>query len=50
MKTEKVEKLLLNLHDKYEYVILKRNLKQAFNHRLVFKKCIDSLGLRKKFG
>ena len=38
MKTEKVEKLALNLHDKGEYVIHIRNLKQALNHGLVFKK------------
>ena len=38
MKIEKVEKLLANLHDKTEYVILIRNLKQALNHGLVLKK------------
>ena len=38
MKTEKVEKLVANLHDKTEYVIHIRNLKQALNHRLVLKK------------
>ena len=38
MKIEKVEKLVANLHDKTEYVIHKRNLKQALNHRLVLKK------------
>ena len=38
MKIEKVEKLVANLHDKTEYVIHIRNLKQALNHRLVFKK------------
>ena len=36
MKTEKVEKLVPNLHDKTEYVIQIRNLKQALNHGLVF--------------
>ena len=41
MKIEKVEKLVANLHDKTEYVIHIRNLKQALNHRLVFiKKCL----------
>ena len=35
MKIEKVEKLLANLHDKTEYVINLRNLKQALNHELV---------------
>ena len=35
MKIEKVEKLVANLHDKTEYVIHIRNLKQALNHGLV---------------
>ena len=38
MKIEKVEKLVANLHDKTEYVIQIRNLKQVLNHRLVLKK------------
>ena len=38
MKIEKFEKLVANLHDKSEYVIQIRNLKQTLNHRLVFKK------------
>ena len=37
MKIEKSEKLVANLHDKTEYVIHIRNLKQALNHRLVLK-------------
>ena len=37
-KTEKVEKLVANLHDKTEYVIHIRNVKQALNHGLVLKK------------
>ena len=37
-KIEKVKKHLVNLHDKTEYVISIRNLKQALNHRLVLKK------------
>ena len=32
MKIERVEKLPANLHDKTEYVIHMRNLKQALNH------------------
>ena len=36
MKIEKVEKLVINLHDRNEYVIDKRKLKQALNHGLVF--------------
>ena len=31
MKIEKVEKLVTNLHDKTEYVIPIRNIKQALN-------------------
>ena len=38
MKIEKVEKLVANLHDKTEYVIHIRNLKQALKHGLVLKK------------
>ena len=38
MKIEKVEMLVANLHDKIEYVIHIRNLKQALNCELVFKK------------
>ena len=38
MKFERVEKLVPNLHDKTEYVIHIRNLKQALNHGLVLKK------------
>ena len=38
MKLEKVEKLVASLHDKTEYVIHIRNLKQALNHGLVLEK------------
>ena len=38
MNIEKVEKLVTNLHDKTEYVIHIRNLKEALNHGLIFKK------------
>ena len=38
MNIEKVEKLIANLHDKNEYVIHIRNLKQTLNHGLVLKK------------
>ena len=38
MKIQKVKKLVANLHDKTEYVIYIQSLKQALNHRLVFKK------------
>ena len=38
MKTRNVGKLPINLHDKAEYGIRIRNLKQALHHRLVLKK------------
>ena len=38
IKIEKVKKVVANLHDKTEYVIHIRNLKQASNSRLVLKK------------
>ena len=38
IKIEKIEKLVANLHDKTEYVIHIRNLKQVLNHRLVLKR------------
>ena len=38
MNIEKFEKLVANLHNKTEYVIHIRNLKQALNHGLVFRK------------
>ena len=38
MKIEKFEKLVTNLHDKTEYVIHIRNLKQTLNHGLILKK------------
>ena len=38
MEIEKVEKLAANFHHKTEYVIHKRNLKQALNNGLVSKK------------
>ena len=38
MKTRKFEKLVVNLHDKTEYVIHVRNLKQVLNQGLVSKK------------
>ena len=41
MKIEKVQKLVANLHDKNEYVIHIRNLKQALNNVLVLKNFIE---------
>ena len=40
IKIEKVEKLVAILHDKTEYVIHIRNLKQALNHGLALKKSL----------
>ena len=37
MKIEKVEKFVANSHDKTEYVIHTKNLKQALNHRSFWK-------------
>ena len=37
MKTDKAEKLVVNLHDKAEYIIHIENLKHALNNRLVLK-------------
>ena len=44
MKIHKVEKLVVNLRDKKEYVNHVRNLKQTLNHGLVFKKIVELLG------
>ena len=38
MKIKKVGKLVINLHDKTEYVIHIRHLKQALNHGLILEK------------
>ena len=38
LRIEKVEKLAANLHDRTEYVIHIRNLKQSLNHGWVLKK------------
>ena len=38
MKLEKVKKIVANLHNKAEYVIHMKNLKQALNYWLVFEK------------
>ena len=38
MKLETVEKLVVNLHDKTEYVIQIRNVKQVLNPGLILKK------------
>ena len=38
MKIEKLQKLVANLHDKTEYFVHIRYLKQVLNHGLVLKK------------
>ena len=38
MKIEKIKKLVSNLHDKIEFAMHIRNLKQALNHELGLKK------------
>ena len=38
MKIEKVRKVVANLHDKTEYVLHVRNLKEPLNHGLFLKK------------
>ena len=45
-----VEKLVANLHDKTEYIIHIRKLRQVLNHGLVLKNCIELLNLNEKFG
>ena len=48
MKTEKVEKLVTNLHDKTEYVIYIRNFKQALNRGLLLKKVYGVIKFNQK--
>ena len=43
-----IEKLVANLHDRTEYAIHVRNLKQAFNHGLVLKKFHRVIKFNKK--
>ena len=40
-KIKKCNKRLCNIHDKGSYVLHIRTLKQALNHGLIFKKCIE---------
>ena len=49
MKIEKFEKLVANLHDKTDYVIHIRNLKQALNCGLVLKKVHRVIEFNQKF-
>ena len=48
MKIEKLDKLFANAHDKTEYVVFIRNLKQALNHGLVLKKVHRVIKLNQK--
>ena len=48
MKIEKVEKLVTNLHDKTEYVIDIRNLKQALIRGLDLKKAHKLIKINQK--
>ena len=43
MKISKFKKLVANSHDNTEYVGQIRNLKQALNHGLVFKKIHEGI-------
>ena len=47
-KIKKVKKLVTNLYDKNEYVILIRNLKQALNYELILKKVHRMIKLNQK--
>ena len=49
-KESKFENLVANLHDKTEYAIHIRNLKQALNNELVSKKFLEWLNLIKMLG
>ena len=48
MELEKLEKLVINLHDKNEYVVDIRNLKQALNHGLILKKFHEVIKFNQK--
>ena len=48
MKLGKIEKLVINLPDKTEYVIHIRNLKQALNHGLILKRVHRIVKFNKK--
>ena len=48
MKIEKVKKLVGNLHDKIQYVIPIRHLKQALSYRLVLKEVHRTIKFNQK--
>ena len=41
MKVKNIEKLVANVHDKTDYVMQMKKLKQALNHGLFFKKFME---------
>ena len=45
MEIEKVEKFVTHIHDKNEYVIQIRNLKQVLNHGVILKKVHSGIKL-----
>ena len=49
MKLEKVGQLVTNLHDKTEYLIPIRNLKQALNHGLILTKVHTVIKFNQKY-
>ena len=48
MEIDNAEKLVTNLHDKTEYVIHIRNLKEALNHGLILKKTHKTIKFNQK--
>ena len=48
MNIEKVENLIANLHDKTEYVIHIKKIKQALNNGLVLKKVHRMINFNQK--
>ena len=49
-KIKKSNKLVCDFHDKKNYVVHIKALKQALNHGLILKKYIESFNLLKKHG
>ena len=49
-KKEKYNKLVCNIHDKEDYVVHIRALKQTLNNGLILKKYIKYINLIKKLG
>ena len=49
-ETEKAKKLAGNVHDNNEYVIHKRNLKQALNHGLILRNIHKAIKFNQREG